>query len=365
MSRVSLEQVVEELRAERLLPDDAAAKADALLGQLRAVQPWYVRAMVGFGAWLASLLLIGSVAGLGILVGGYLFVGLAFVAGAVALRRQSDNDFMVQATLAVSIAGQALFAWGLADAAPAGEVKWFCAAVVLMNGLLFFLFPDRIHRVLSVVFATSALAVLLYAYEWNAAVPVLGPALAAGLVWLHQHRARVTAAGYGHLVRPLASGLMLSAFGYLMLSTVYLLPELGVDFRFYPRPWVSTVLLGALFLYVGRFCLPALTGGAGKAAEATVYGLMLVLIACAWLAPGLLLALIVLMLGTAEGDRPFVGAGIGFLAVFVGAYFYGIEVTMLTKSMTLVASGAAVLIARWVVLRVFDASGERGVKHAG
>jgi hypothetical protein len=33
--------------------------------------------------------------------------------------------------------------------------------------------------------------------------------------------------------------------------------------------------------------------------------------------------------------------------------------------MMLVASGAAVLVARWVVLRVFAQSGEEGLKHVG
>jgi uncharacterized membrane protein len=71
--------------------------------------------------------------------------------------------------------------------------------------------------------------------------------------------------------------------------------------------------------------------------------------------PGLLLALIVVMLGTASGHRTFVGAGIVFLVVFVAAYFYGIEVSMLTKSITLVSSGVAVLVARWLLLRVVGA----------
>jgi hypothetical protein len=168
----------------------------------------------------------------------------------------------------------------------------------------------------------------------------------------------MTAAGYGEFASPLENGLMLSAFGCLLLSTIYLLPELGTDFVFYPRPWISTILLGALFLYVGYRVWPALLSagnGAGKGAAAIVYALMIALIVTAWPMPGLLLALIVVMLGTASGHRTFVGAGIVFLVVFVAAYFYGIEVSMLTKSITLVSSGVAVLVARWLLLRVVGA----------
>lgn len=410
MSRaaVSLETVVAGLRAEGLLDEAKAEEAEAVAGKLRDVQPWYVRAMVGFGAWLASLWLIGFVVGLGMLVGGFIAVGLALIAGAVALRRQLDNDFVVQATLATSIAGQALLAWGIADSGPGENVGVLCSVIIVVSALLFFIFPDRIHRVLSVLFAASALVVLLYAEELNAAVPVLGPAFAAALVVLHRNRAALTAAGHGYLLRPLESGLMLSAFGCLLLSTVYLLPALGSEFVFYPRPWISTVLLGALLLHVGSFTLQPLLSGAGPGAggtagggtstygaavpgthEATMpgtngadepgtngaavpgvhpvavpgvhraavpvtYALLLAVIACAWAAPGILLALVVTLLGAAAGQRTFAAAGIAFLAVFVTAYFYGMETTMLTKSITLAATGAAVLAARWILLRLLS-----------
>jgi len=357
---VSLEAVVAGLSAEGLLDEAQASEAEAMTGKLRDVQPWYVRAMVGFGAWLASLWLIGFVAGLGMLVGGFIVVGLALIAGAVALRRQLDNDFIVQATLASSIAGQALLAWGIADSGPDESVELLCSVIIVVSGVLFFIFPDRIHRVLSVLFAASALVVLLYVIEANAVVPVLGPALAAALVLLHRNRAALTAAGHGHLVRPLESGLMLSAFGCLLLSTVYLLPALGSEFVFYPRPWISTVLLGALFLYVGSFTLQPVLERAGRATAPVTYALMLAVIACAWAAPGILLALIVTLLGAAAGQRAFAGAGIAFLAVFVTAYFYGMETTMLTKSITLASTGAAVLLARWLLLHLL-----LGARHAG
>jgi uncharacterized membrane protein len=89
-----------------------------------------------------------------------------------------------------------------------------------------------------------------------------------------------------------------------------------------------------------------------------VYGLMIAVIACAWGAPGLLLALTVVLLGAAAGNRSFVGAGIVFLAVFVGAYFYGIETTLLTKAAALTASGAVVLLARWLLLKVLAIPGD-------
>ena len=84
----------------------------------------------------------------------------------------------------------------------------------------------------------------------------------------------------------------------------------------------------------------------------TLFGLLLVVIGCAWLAPGLLLALIVILLGASSGQRSVIGAGLGFLVIFIAAYFYGIQITMLQKSATLVATGIVILLARWIILRI-------------
>ena len=64
MSRVDINTVLDRLHGEQLLTD--RRMADTILAEMALVQPWYVRSMVGFGAWVASLMLIGFVAGLGL-----------------------------------------------------------------------------------------------------------------------------------------------------------------------------------------------------------------------------------------------------------------------------------------------------------
>ena len=98
---VTMQQVVDGLRSEGLLPENSDDTVSSFLAQSQELQPWYIRSMVGFGAWLASLLLIGFVA----LVGfanetGFIIVGALFIGAATFGRRQSDNDFVVQSALA-------------------------------------------------------------------------------------------------------------------------------------------------------------------------------------------------------------------------------------------------------------------------
>lgn len=363
ISNVTLQNVVSTLRAENLLKEGDAALA--YLEHRPDLQPWYIRTMVGFGAWLASLLLIGFVAGFSLAMdGGYALIGMALIVGAILVRRRFDNDFLVQCALATSLAGQALFAYGFAQTVGHDEIEIYLGVVLVVSSALFFVFPDRIHRVIMVLLATGSLTTLFYVWELNSLVPILGPAFAGAFILLHRQMPRLVASKSGVYVRPLMNGFMLSAFGVLLISTAYVLPELGMELQFYPRPWISTILLGGLFLYVGTLIWPTVADPASKNAFPVLYGMMVVIIACSWAAPGLLLGLIVVMLGAASGSKTFIGAGIGFFAIFLATYFYGIEVSMLTKSITLVATGVAILVSRWTILKVVATPGSRGLYHA-
>jgi hypothetical protein len=362
---VKLRQVVEGLRSEGLLPENSDDTVAAFFENLHETQPWYIRTMVGFGAWLASLLLIGFVGSIGFAAdAGFVIVGALFVGGAVFARMKFENDFVVQSALASSLAGQALFAYGIVEISGGNDFEPVLSIVIILNGILFFVFPDRTHRVLSILIATSSLGFLLYAWKYNAVVPFLGPVFAAAMVFFYTRQGAIIESGKGDLVGPLVIGLMLTACGFLLLSTVYILPELRWEFAFYPRPWISTILLGALLLYTGTQVWPQIGAVGGSPEMTTFYGLLVVITVSAWAIPGLLLALIVIMLGATSGNRVFIGAGIAFLFVFIATYFYGIQISMLTKSISLVATGVAVLAARWLLLKVAAGPIEGGASHA-
>ncbi len=253
---------------------------------MQEIQPWYIRTMVGFGAWLASLLLIGFVGSVGFAAdAGFVIVGVLFIGGSIFVRRKSENDFMVQSALACSLAGQALLAYGIVEISSGGDFESVLSIVIILNAILFFVFPDRTHRVLSILIAMTSLSVLLYNWKLNAIVPILGPLVAAAMVFFYKRQGLFIESGKGHLIRPLMTGLMLTAFGFLLLSTVYILPDLSLEFAFYPRPWISTLLLGALLLYMGTQVWPQISDGAGSSGMVVFYGLLVVIIAATWAIP--------------------------------------------------------------------------------
>ena len=351
----TLRRIIDCLASEGHL-DSQAPAVSTYLQRIEVVQPWYIRTMVGFGAWLSSLLLIGFVSSMGLAVeGGFSLFGLLFLGGAIYLRKNAANDFAVQSALAAGLAGQALIVIGIMEIIDWDEPKVGFGLVTAINLVLFVVFPDRIYRVLSVLLAVGSLIVLVYLQEWNALVPFFGPLLAAGLIAVTLNGAKLLSGTNAVYLRPLQSGLMLSAFGCLMASTVYVLPELGGTFQFYPRPWLSTILLGLMFLYVISIAWQDIFADAPPITRYLVFAVVVIVTAGSWLAPGLVLSLIVVVLGAHTSHRTLVGAGIAFLAVFLAAYFYGIQLTMLQKSITLATSGVAVLFARWLLLRLIPA----------
>jgi hypothetical protein len=344
--------VLAGLSRENLLAADWEQDAAAALEALDESQPWYVRTMVGFGAWLASLFLISFVVGVSVVAtdGGYVILGLIFMVAATVLRRRVDADFANQMTLATSLAGQALFVYGIADLGDFDDLEVPLLALIVLNVILVAVFPDRIHRFLSTVGIVTAVVGLAYLWELNGLVPVVGPVLAAALVAMNDNEAMFVVKGGDEVLRPVMAGTMISAFGCLLLSTVYLFPEIARQLSIYPRPWISTVMLGAVLLFVERRIWTRVFGSASGAPALIAYVLTVALIVAALPAPGLILALVVIALGTAQGSPGYTGAGLAFLALFTGAYFYGIEVSMLIKSASLIATGAVILVSRWCLL---------------
>ena len=140
----------------RLGADDAGtARALTALaawsGRDGDAMPWYVEAILGLGAWLAGLLLCGSVAGLLAVTLGLdepflplLLLGALAVAVGVAVRRRGPRFFARQFALSWSVGGQALILAGMVgEACSAGAAA---AVQVLLAAALLPLLGDGLHR---------------------------------------------------------------------------------------------------------------------------------------------------------------------------------------------------------------------------
>ena len=213
-------------------------------------------------------------------------------------------------------------------------------------------FPDRIHRFLSVLAAVSAAVHAAVPLRLQAGIHVLVLALAVGFLWLQAREGAFIARGLAQRARPLAFGVLVAMLGCVLLSTVYVLPELlwRRDFSFYPHPWVSSLGFGVLLVLLEWRLLNTTLRDVPVATRASFIGASVLIVALSLPAPGIAASLVVLLAGVIHAERLVVGIGVGFFAVFLAAYFYGIEASLLAKSATLTATGLAVLTLRYYLM---------------
>jgi hypothetical protein len=273
------------------------------------------------------------------------------VFGAVLLRRTSESDFLTQTALACGLAGQALLAYGVSSIVDRQGAEAACLTLIILNVVLLVVYRDFLHRVLSMLITIGSLVALIYLKEQQWLLAWLAPVLAGlWLTLLLDDGQRITMRT--EVSEPISAGLVISTFGVVMLSTVYVLPELVGDFVFYPNPWISTLLFGALLvLSVQLLIVPGLTNP--RRVGTALYLLAIGGTLAAWYAPGLIYSLIVILVGAGSGRRLMVATGLGFMVVFLGAFFYGIDISMLLKSAALVGTGLVLLAGRQVLLAVW------------
>jgi hypothetical protein len=289
-------------------------------------RPWYIGLLLGASGWLAGGFLLIFVA--------MLFhpdsAGAAAVSGTVLLaaawglfKVDRDGAFTSQLALALSFAGQCLLLFAMTQhthalAAVAG------AAFVLQAGMLL-LMPNRLHRLMSALFALIAWA-LMWRFglfgepSWRIAdgsAPSLPAALggwlltwlpaAALLALLIRHEATWIARGWAPVLRPALTGLVVGiAFATLISYPLE-------SFRWWGIAPLRTDWL-ALW--------PLLSAGAALAAVAAAFAL---------------------------GSRALMGACIVAVLLHVSHFYYALGTSLLLKSLLILLMGAALLFAaRWL-----------------
>lgn len=169
--------------------------------------PWYVRALLGIGGWLAAIFILAF---MGIEMfpfnqpGTMTVVGLLMIAGAsVVFYAREINTFVAQAALAVSFAGQTLVIVGTAQLLD--DARAIAFAIAALEAVLAVLVPYGVHRMFCAAAAGIALAIALML---SGAHYLSAGLLAAmiGTLWLNEF----AWAARGSTVRPVAYGLTLA-----------------------------------------------------------------------------------------------------------------------------------------------------------
>lgn len=315
--------------------------------------PWYVRLMLGVAGCIAAVFLIGFVAvGLEFVVQSKpasVFAGALMIASAYVLFLAARSDFSAMFGFAVSVAGQALLAYGLFRLLEGlgRATPWVVMAA--LEAALALIMANYFHRLVSAYAAVLLLSGALALSGAGALAPAFAAAALAH-IWLNELRS----AGLHATLQPIAYGLTLGTihvetFNWGGKSFVSAFARPGsVDWA---KPWMGEALVLATLLYV-VWRLVRRAGWEPREPRSLIALASAAAIGATSLkAPGVAAGFIIVLLGFAHGNRVLWGLGIAALLFYVSGYYYLLDATLLFKAGVLAATGAALLAARWVMLR--------------
>lgn len=352
--RAVLEQLVSE---QRLLATTIADIEKPDVPTLWTEQsPWYVRTLIGVSAWIAAILFLLFIFGTNAIDSGEIaaFLGVVLLIVTTLTRWKVDQIFINQLMLAFHLVGQVMVIMGVSDGFDNNELA--AALTLILEILVIFVYRDGVMRFLATLFAYAAIVSLGYLYEIPNALHALIvlSASAVGLLWHNESRLLTTR--FAPIYLPARYGVTLAL---LLLLIPSMLPDISVT-----SWWISTVGLFIALLWFEYRLLARYAIAPFEQTGLLLMGCTAALTLPLLTTPGILAAVLVLVLGFQRGQRVLMGLALVFLVVFLIAFYYHLDVTLLVKSGILTASGGVMLGMRWALLRQFNPAADDGHAHA-
>lgn len=312
--------------------------------------PWFVRILVGLGAWVAGMMLA---VGLAVLLAldrshlGLVVMGLMVCIGSALLRNAVKGDFSAQFALSMSLAGQTMAGVGLAMAADRGD-GWglFLAGMTVLEGALLLGFRDTVHRFLSALALVLLLIFLLehYHFAWLEAAFVGLGLLAWCLLPIPLWKGFLLP-----LRRPVGYALALVFLGlFCWHSLERLLFHHGSagsawsgGFRDVPA-WVLGALAPGLLLGAASLRVLLRLGGS-PAAGVLVLAAVVCLSLLGIRVPGIPAVILVLVVAIEAREPVMFGLAVLAGLILVTRLYYDLDLTLLAKSGVLAGSGMVLL----------------------
>ncbi len=338
-STMTLRDLLERLRERDLVEPDQVGDVEEFLvaREAKGTLPLAIRFLQGVGAWIAAYCFIAFLLMMKWIASfegaGFLSWGVVFLLVGELLRRSSEGIFRRQFSLALVVAGHSLFLLGVGEIADA--LFPVVLAATLLAALLHFVYPDPTHRFGSAVGVIFLWVTWLAVKDHHLFLHAVVLVQMIGLLLLFTGR-RVSAD-----LLPLSYALAGGLAGTLVLVTMY-------DMDIQTPAWPSTALLSAGLLWsIVRAARDRNLRGGEPFWIAIIAALALAGVSN----PGILVALLLLVLGHWMDDRILRAMGITSLAFFLVVFYYDLQMDYLSKSLVLAGSGAVLLVLRAFLLR--------------
>ena len=312
--------------------------------------PWYARALMGVGGWVAAVFLLAFLACLLGNEGAWSPVGASLLAVAVFVQRAAHgldwaDDLLEQASLALGLAGRGLVFAGLLD--PLG-VSGAAFVAGLVEGALLFAFPTSLQRIASALALPTWALVAVDGVDSPWVVEAVGVVTGGVALFLlaHRHALERRAAQrearrlWGHRAADLrlTSGLASDVGMGLALWTMAL-----EAFRFGGHG--GGPLWGLLHgMFAAAVALWLVSTHATTSRQRLVAGVGAVgLVALGTQVPGLPIAMAFALVAVRTRHRLLAGLATVFAFAYGALFYYQLDLTLAVKGGALFAGGLLIL----------------------
>ena len=345
---VTWDVLLRTLQEEKVLTEAQAAPLEASIRASMYREPWFVGLMRGVGVWLAVLFFNLSLITTEFFRNNRLLLifGALMAFGASAASRWSGSwrrsIFGQQVMVALGINGIIFLFLGMGRL----EKDFYWLRIALLAGVFFFLHLEPLHRRMCALACGGSLLVWAMSQEklllFQALTLFFGVSLVVlGWVQWDEKKTEKLEPWLGD-VKDIRDALLLS-FSVLILFSSFLILESKRLASISSVSVVSSMLLLCLCLLFGGLLLRR--SGHPWDREVAVIGVGLVLCGlAAYNAPGLAASALVLMIGFSRRQIFLVGGALGFVIYYVIVYYYNLTITLLMKSLSLMAVGMLFLL---------------------
>ena len=356
----STHELLGKLGGEDLLRNREAASGFIRELHSRSDPPLYLRALIGVGAFIASLFLLAFLFVSELIQGEelLLFWGLGFIAAAFGLWKLSEKQggesflktFLVVLSFTWMAVGKTLFVWWFVDGFD--EYGAFIGLAVITS-MTYFVYRLTIDRFLSCMGVSIALTMaVLEAGVPGFDGPGLEKILALCVLVVIQGLAAYcllsgrTSEKFLPMAYALVGGLTLIVFcvNIFSLEDVREVAE--------HTGFSGVLALGVLLSLALIGLVIRAAGGRVAFRRPRIVGAMVVILLTGWFfPPGILLAVCLLVYGYGHHDRILAVFGGVILPVFLFHLYHDMELALSDKAAVLVGSGLVLLAARFIFCR--------------
>ncbi|MCK5725737.1 MAG: DUF4401 domain-containing protein [Thiotrichaceae bacterium] len=347
MTSLLNKQILDQWVEKDLITENNVEQALTLIKEDNDQCPWYIHVLSSFGAWVSAWMFFFVVALLGILdedffmiIGGLLLLATLFI----SYKNKDISTFFTQLLLVISLTGHILFSIGVIEIY---RSEALVAILLIPISIIFiFFFKQSLHKFLS--FHIIVFSIIFLSYDLHVlsiVAPIIIAMLSIGtlFLWLNESYFLVKSNYKVYVV------LKYACVTALIITTSYF--SFKHEMFFYDSweiPYLTDVAIAiSLFMtmiYLITHIIKRLKIGLIKPITISVITIISLLSILFYHTPAIMVSFLVLTLGIERGNKILIPLGVIALISTLIHYYYNLDLSLLHKSLLLMASGSVILV---------------------